>query len=861
MSSPQSYTLTASLLTNPITIMAPANFEISSDNSVYSNTLNLPSTTTTATVYARLTGATQGSFSGNISNASTGATTVNVAVTGTVNATAGTFTKISAIQGSGTTFALSGSQSIEGIVTRIFAGAAGQNGFYVQEEDADQDGNPATSEGIFCYDPSGTFTGNIGDKVRVTGTVAEFGSTSNGVISSVTQLANISTSVVNTGNALPSFTSVSLPTPAAVGGVAYLERFEGMLVTMSAASGNLTVTETFSLDQYGQVTLSATDATDQPGTDARIDQYTQFNAPSVSGFAAYEANVALRKIILDDASSTANPATIIHARGGNPLTASNTLRGGDNVASIIAILDERFDGYRLQTSEGVNFIAANARPATPPSVGGTLRVTGANVLNYFNTFGGTNDRGADNQAEFDRQRAKVVANLIGSGGDIFAISEMQNNGYGAGSAMQTLIDALNASAGAGTYVAIVPNAASATDYITAALIYKPAAVSLVGPAVPIPGSYGTGSFGTVGRSAVAQTFKEISSGGIFTLVVNHWKSKGSASTGAGNTDAGDGQSLSNGIRVKQAQDLLSWLATDPTNAKDTDYLLVGDFNSYALEDPLTVLKNGGYTAKIPETSYSFAFKAEWGSLDHAFASSGMNSQVTGAAKWYINSDEPNAIDYNTENRTPAQLTSLYSPDQYRSADHDPLVVGLSLSAALPVQLVDFRATVIGDQVSLGWETTMEKDADRFVVERSTDLREFGSVGQVTAAGNSATRRAYSLVDAAPRPGTNYYRLRTIDRDGTSQVSKVVAVQFNDETAVMSVTGNPISDGKIRLAVRNMAGATYQLRTITGQAIRTTITSQNDRVVELQLSQPVSAGMYLLEGQTGSARQVVKVLAN
>ena len=859
VSSPQSYTITAQQLTAPITVTAPANFEISSDNITYSGTLNLAQSTTLATVYARLTGATQGSFSGSITNVS-GAQSANAAVSGTVNAAAGTFTKISAIQGSGNTFAVGGSQNIEGIVTQIFAGTAGQNGFYVQEEDADQDGNPATSEGIFCYDPSGTFSGNVGDKVRVTGTVAEFASTSNGVSSSVTQLANISTTVVSSGNALPSLITATLPIPTAVGGVAYLERFEGMLVQVSAASGNLTVTEVFGLQQYGQVTLSATDATNQAGTDGRIEQYTQFNAPSVSGFAAYEANAALRKIILDDGSAVAYPGTIIHARGGNPLSATNTLRGGDNVASITAILDERFDGYRLQINTGVNFTAANPRPSTPPTVSGTLRVGGANVLNYFTTFGGANDRGADNQAEFDRQRAKVIANLIGTGADVLAMSEVQNNGYGPTSAIQNLVDGLNASA-ANTYAFVTPNATSATDFITAALIYKPAIVSLVGPGVPIPGSYGTGSFGTVGRSAIAQTFQQINGGGIFTVVVNHWKSKGSASTGSGNADAGDGQALSNGIRTHQAQDLLSWLATKPTGTQDPDYLLVGDFNSYAREDPLTTLEAGTYVAKIPTTSYSFAFKGEWGSLDHAFASNTLDAQVTGATKWYINSDEPTALDYNTENKTAAQITNLFSYDQYRSADHDPLVVGLDLTVALPVQLVDFRATVIGDQVSLGWETTMEKDADRFVVERSTDLREFGAVGQVTSAGNSTTRRVYSLIDAAPHPGTNYYRLRTVNQDGTSQLSKVVAATIDDVTPAMAVTGNPISDGKIRLAVRNMAGATYQLRTITGQAIRTTVTSRNDRVVELQLGQAIGAGIYLLEGNTGTSRQVVKLLTD
>ena len=860
VSAPQSYTLTAQQLTTPITITAPSNFEVSSDNATYSGTLNLPQTTSPATIYARLTGATQGAVSGNITNVS-GSLTATVAVSGSVNPTPGTFAKISAIQGAGNTAALTGVQAIEGIVTRVFSGSAGQNGFYVQEEDADQDGNPATSEGIFCFDPSGLFTGTIGNKVQVTGTAVEYTSTSGGVNSSLTQLSTL-TSVINKGpGTLPAATLVTLPFAVPTGGVSALERYEAMLIQLSAATGNLTVTETFGLGRYGQITLSATDATNQPGTDGRIDQYTQFNVPSVSGYAAYEAAVDRRQILLDDASSVQYPATIIHSRGSNPLTANNTLRGGDDVASITAILDERFDGYRLQTNTGVNFNAANPRPASPSAVGGTLKTGFANVLNYFTTFGATNDRGADNANEFARQRAKVIANLIGLGADIIGLSEIQNktqndNGL---AGLQDLVGGMNAATAPNTYTFITPNAQSATDFITVAIVYKPASVSLVGPAVPIPASYGTGSYGVVGRSAIAQTFQQTPLGGIFTLVANHWKSKGSASAGAGNADAGDGQGASAAIRTQQAQDLLSWIGTKPTGTADADYLIVGDLNAYARETPLTTLETGGYTALIPNSSYSFAFKGEWGALDHALANGTLQPQITGATKWYINADEPTVLDYNTENKTTTQQTSLFNPDQYRSADHDPLVIGLNLVTALPVQLMSFEATVAGDQVALSWETASERDVSRFVVERSSDAREFLAVGQVTATGKSETRKSYGLVDTKPLLGTSYYRLRTIDRDGSSQTSKVVSVTLDDITPSMALLGNPISGSTIRLAVRNMNGATYQVRSLTGQTLPTVITARTDRTVDLQLNPSVPAGLYLIEGKLGTVRQTLKVL--
>jgi hypothetical protein len=140
-------------------------------------------------------------------------------------------TKIHNIQGSGTTFntAFGGSQTIEGIVTRAFTGSTKLNGFFVQEEDADADSNTATSEAIFVFDTSGT-TVNVGDKVRVTGTVREFTSTT----SSLTQLdtAGVTTNIVKLGaGTLPTTTNIQLPVVSTTD----LERYEGMLVNISAA--------------------------------------------------------------------------------------------------------------------------------------------------------------------------------------------------------------------------------------------------------------------------------------------------------------------------------------------------------------------------------------------------------------------------------------------------------------------------------------------------------------------------------------------------------------------------------------------------------------------------------------------------
>ena len=126
--------------------------------------------------------------------------------------------------------------------------------------------------------------------------------------------------------------------------------------------------------------------------------------------------------------------------------------------------------------------------------------------------------------------------------------------------------------------------------------------------------------------------------------------------------------------------------TDPTGAGDPDALIIGDLNSYAMEDPIAALRGfGGYTDLVKRvtrarTAYSYVFDGQFGYLDHALANRSLLPQVTGATTWHINADEPDILDYDTSFKPPAQ-DALYEPNAYRSSDHDPVLVGLNLNVA------------------------------------------------------------------------------------------------------------------------------------------------------------------------------------
>lgn len=144
------------------------------------------------------------------------------------------------------------------------------------------------------------------------------------------------------------------------------------------------------MGRFGQVVMSV---------NARQMQPTNVVAPGAAA-AALQAQNNLARIIVDDATNDQNPDPIIFGRGGNPLSASNTLRGGDVATGIVGIMTYTWSGneasgnaYRVRPIGAMgggapNFVATNARPTTPTSVGGTLRVSSFNVLNYFNSFSG-----------------------------------------------------------------------------------------------------------------------------------------------------------------------------------------------------------------------------------------------------------------------------------------------------------------------------------------------------------------------------------------------------------------------------------------------------------------------------------------
>ncbi|SOC00002.1 ExeM/NucH family extracellular endonuclease [Rhodobacter maris] len=624
-------------------------------------------------------------------------------------------------------------------------------GFYLQEEDSDADGDALSSEGIFVYEGALGTDVQIGDKVRVTGLVSEyFGQT---------QLSSISgLEVISSGNALPTAAVIALGGDVSLaqdgGYQADLEAYEGMRVTIPAT---LTITEQYNLDRFNEITLFDTNGFEQAGpagttlVDERPFQYTQFNDPDAAGYDAYLAEVGGRQIVYDDGLNTQNQP-IDHLDGFAGYSDATAPSMGDTITDLTGVLDYQWAGnsasgatWRIRaTEDGQNsFDDTASRPDAVASVAGDIKVASFNVLNFFTSIDGSGNegvgetldqeaRGADSTAEYERQLDKLVSAISGLGVDIVGLLELENDFLDGGLApadgtaqgdrgiaIAALVAALNAAEGSAVWAwvdpgqeftgddAIAPGIIYRTDKVmlaagTSAAILTDAEVDAALLAQSTVGGIFNGD--DTSRAPIAATFATLDGAAEMTVVVNHLKSKGGTGTGA-DADAGDGAGAFNNQRLLAVEALDAWLETNPTGSATDNLLLLGDFNAYASEDPISYLTSeAGFVnvvAQFVEAGYSYLFDAMLGTLDYALASVSLFNAIVDAMEWNINADEADALDYNLDYGRDESYFD--GSDPYRASDHDPLILGISLpEAESPLAVTTYTGpTYSGDLAASG----------------------------------------------------------------------------------------------------------------------------------------------------------------
>lgn len=510
------------------------------------------------------------------------------------------------------------------------------------------DQNPLSSEALLVTDSQQAKQREAGDVIQLTGTVRE--------MAGMTALTNITQAEYCSRQPLPAATALTLP----VASPEAFEALEGMLLSFAQS---LIVNDSYGLSRYGELVLA----------NERLPVATEVALPGDAS-KALMAKQALQEITIDDASMKQNPQPVRFPTGD--LSASNTVRVGDTVNKLQGYLLQTKVGYRVVVSQQPEFVATNPRPAAPAAKkAGELRVASFNVLNFFTGEGNSprfpTKRGATDANELQRQQAKMLAALAAMDADVIGLLEVENNGFGPGSALATIVQSLNQQLGSEVYAFVQPSEKPGSDDIMVAMIYRKANVEPVGTTAV----YTKAPFDKGSRPPLAQSFRDLSSKQQLTVSINHFKSKGSCPKQAGpDSDLNDGQGCWTPTRVAAAKALTEWLKTEPTGI-DTDYVLVmGDLNAYRKEEPLQYLEQNGWQHLAPKDAVhsSFVYRGRSGTLDHALASPQLKAKLQQFHHWGINADEPAVLDYNTEFKSKAQQQSLYAPNPYRSSDHDPL---------------------------------------------------------------------------------------------------------------------------------------------------------------------------------------------
>jgi hypothetical protein len=152
-----------------------------------------------------------------------------------------------------------------------------------------------------------------------------------------------------------------------------------------------------------------------------------------------------------------------------------------------------------------------------------------------------------------------------------------------------------------------------------------------------------------------------------------------------------------------------------------------------------------------------------------------------------------------------------------SLDVDVYAAYGTFTAPLPVELAIFQGKSTAAGTALSWSTASERNSDYFAVERADDSPEnFRAIGQVQGAGTTSQRTQYDFVDARPA-ALSYYRLRQVDRDGTTSFSPVVVVKSGTTSQPVAVYPSPATE---TVMITGGSGTRYALFDHLGRQVQT-----------------------------------------
>jgi hypothetical protein len=197
-----------------------------------------------------------------------------------------------------------------------------------------------------------------------------------------------------------------------------------------------------------------------------------------------------------------------------------------------------------------------------------------------------------------------------------------------------------------------------------------------------------------------------------------------------------------------------------------------------------------------------------------------------------------------------------------------VTINFSAIGSLPVTLVSFTASLnTANEVDIKWTTSWEKNVRHFAIEKSTDGQNYSQVGLVFATGNSSDLVNYSFTDNKidANKSTIYYRLRSVDIDGSYELSAIRTVTIgaqNRPGVAVSTYPNPVnSQLKITLPSNwQRKQVTFQVINHSGQVVKRSVSGSANQTETLDVNY-LAPGIYILSAICNGETAVQKIIKN
>lgn len=167
--------------------------------------------------------------------------------------------------------------------------------------------------------------------------------------------------------------------------------------------------------------------------------------------------------------------------------------------------------------------------------------------------------------------------------------------------------------------------------------------------------------------------------------------------------------------------------------------------------------------------------------------------------------------------------------------------------AMPIKLTAFNGKLNTEtEATLAWTSSLEENSFQYEVQRSADGKNYVTVGKVTAAGTSLEAVKYTYNDPLPGSGAYFYRLKMVDLDGKSELSKSVYVNSKKGTSVVTkIFPNPFTS-EVQLIGATSADlntpGNIKVFNMAGQRINFRIVGAN----AIAIDEKASKGMYFIQ---------------